>query len=45
MEISLGSSVKIDDVPHGFSRANADIESVDDGLPEVFFHSCASQAT
>ena len=44
MEIRLGSSVKINDMPNGFSSANADIECVDDGLPEVLFHGCASQA-
>ena len=44
MEISLGSRVKVDDVPHRLGRADTDVECVDDGLSEIFFHGCASQA-
>lgn len=44
MEISLGCRVKVDDVPHRLGRTDADVERINDGLSEIFFHGCASQA-
>ncbi len=42
MEVCFVGVKEVDDVPHRLGHANADVERVDDGLSEVFFHSRAT---